>query len=54
MAYIRLLLGKEEGITHSRIWDREDGILNKKVCQRLIEEESFPSLKIAAQSVPQL
>jgi len=54
IAHIRLLLWKDEGITHSWIWDREDGILNKEVCQRLIEEEILPSLKIVAQSVPQL
>jgi len=53
VAHFRFCLRRWDGF-QSWIWNREDGILNKEVCQRLIEKEIFPLFEIAAQGAPQL
>jgi len=54
VGYVRLRLGRYEGITHSWIWDNEDGILSHKVCHRILGKEFFPFFERATRGVPQL
>jgi len=54
VGYVRLRLGRFEGIRHSWIWDNEDGILSHKVCQRLLEKEFFRFFESATRGAPQL
>jgi len=54
VGYVRLRQGKCEGIRHSWIWDNEDGILSRRVCQRILEKEFFPFFERATRGVPQL